>query len=182
MLKKIAIAKKVGMTQVYHRGEMVAATVLQVEKCKVKRILGGGVEIATGDESGRWVSRAVAGEGQVGEQQDLAFVTSAAALDVIGTSKGRGFSGVIRKHGFSGLGASHGVKKVHRSGGSVGQNTEPGRVHPGTKMAGRHGGRRVTVRNLAVVSYSPETAVLVLAGAVPGARNCRVLVREQVES
>ena len=182
MLKKTVIAKKIGMTQVYHQGEMVAATVLHVEQCKVRRILSGGIEIATGDVAGRWVSRTVAGDGVVGELQDLAFVSSAKWLDVIGTSKGRGYSGVIRKHGFSGLGASHGVKKVHRSGGSVGQNTEPGRVHPGTKMAGRHGGRRVTVRNLAVVSYSTDTSVLVLAGAVPGARNCRVLVREQVEA
>ena len=118
MLKKTVIAKKIGMTQVYHQGEMVAATVLHVEQCKVRRILSGGIEIATGDVAGRWVSRTVAGDGVVGELQDLAFVSSAKWLDVIGTSKGRGYSGVIRKHGFSGLGASHGVKKVHRSGGS----------------------------------------------------------------
>lgn len=105
------------------------------------------------------------------------FLNAGAKIDVIGRSKGHGFTGVIQRHGFSGLGAAHGVKKVHRSGGSVGQNTEPGRVHPGTKMAGRHGNARRTVRNLRVVLSDSVRGIIAVAGSIPGHRNSRVKIR-----
>lgn len=99
-------------------------------------------------------------------------------VDVIGVSKGRGFAGVMKRHNFGGVCASHGVKKVHRSGGSTGQSTDPGKVFKGTKMPGRMGGTRVTVRRLKVWQADAEAGLLLLKGAVPGYSGGYVVVRE----
>lgn len=98
-------------------------------------------------------------------------------VDVVGVTKGRGFSGVMKRHNFSGQRATHGVKKVHRALGSVGQNTYPGRVHPGQKMAGRYGGDRVTVRNLRLFAVDKDSGVMLIRGAIPGPNGGLVLVR-----
>lgn len=98
-------------------------------------------------------------------------------VDVVGTTKGRGYTGVMKRHNFSGLGAAHGVKKVHRSGGSVGQNTFPGRVFKGAKMAGQYGATRVTVRNLKLVGVDSEKNLILVHGAVPGPNGGLVMVR-----
>ena len=98
-------------------------------------------------------------------------------VDVVGTTKGRGFTGVMKRHNFSGLGAAHGVKKVHRSGGSVGQNTFPGRVFKGAKMAGQYGSTRVTVRNLKLVSVDANKDLILVHGAIPGPNGGLVIVR-----
>jgi large subunit ribosomal protein L3 len=89
-------------------------------------------------------------------------------VDVVGTSKGRGFSGLIRRHGFHGLPASHGVKRKHRSPGSVGASADPARVLKGTRMAGQMGAKRATVRNLDVVRVIPESNLVLVRGGVPG--------------
>ncbi len=88
-------------------------------------------------------------------------------LKVSGTSKGKGFQGVVKRHGFHGGPKSHGQKKKHRSPGSIG-STGPQRVFPGTKMAGRMGGVTSTIRNLEVVAYDADRKILMLRGAVPG--------------
>lgn len=98
-------------------------------------------------------------------------------VDVIGTSKGRGFAGVMKRHNFHGTCASHGVKKVHRSGGSTGQSTDPGKVFKGTKMPGHYGAAQVTVRRLQVVRADDENSVLLVKGAVPGYSGGYVRVR-----
>ena len=98
-------------------------------------------------------------------------------VDVIGTSKGRGFTGAMKRYNFSGLGAAHGVKKVHRSPGSVGQNTYPGRVFPGQKMAGQCGVDRVTVRNLKLFSIDKDKNLMLIYGAIPGPNGGVVMVR-----
>ncbi|MBA4032270.1 MAG: 50S ribosomal protein L3 [Planctomyces sp.] len=99
-------------------------------------------------------------------------------VDVIGTSKGRGFAGVMKRHNFHGTCASHGVKKVHRSGGSTGQSTDPGKVFKGTKMPGHFGNERVTVRRLEVIRADEENGVLLVRGAVPGYSGGFVRIRE----
>jgi large subunit ribosomal protein L3 len=102
------------------------------------------------------------------------------AVDVIGTTKGRGTAGVMKRHGFAGLPASHGVKKHHRSPGSVGShasNRGSGRPKKGKHMAGRHGNERVTTRNLRLVRIDAENNLLLVEGAVPGAKNGLILVR-----
>lgn len=98
-------------------------------------------------------------------------------VDVIGSTKGRGFAGVMKRHNFHGQRATHGVKKVHRALGSVGQNTYPGRVHPGQKMPGRYGVDRVTIRNLKLFSIDKEQNLLLIRGAVPGPNGGVVVVR-----
>jgi large subunit ribosomal protein L3 len=102
------------------------------------------------------------------------------AVDVTGTSKGRGTAGVMKRHGFAGLPASHGVKKHHRAPGSVGShasNRGSGRPKKGKRMAGRHGASRTTVRNLRVVRLDGDHNLLLVEGAVPGPQGGLVLVR-----
>jgi len=98
-------------------------------------------------------------------------------VDVIGTSKGRGTAGVMKRHNFAGQRASHGVKRVHRHGGSIGQSADPARVLKGTKMAGRYGSDRVTVRSLRIVRLDEEKNLILVRGAVPGPNGGYVVVR-----
>lgn len=114
----------------------------------------------------------------VGQVLTVAELAECPKVDVIGVSKGRGFAGVMKRHHFGGVCASHGVKKVHRSGGSTGQSTDPGKVFKGTKMPGRMGGGRVTVRGLSVWQVDAEAGLLLLKGAVPGYAGGYVVVRE----
>ena len=95
-----------------------------------------------------------------------------------GTSKGKGFQGVMKRWGFAGMPASHGHEKIHRSPGSIGNATQPGRVVKGKKMAGRMGNSRVTVANLEIMEVRLEDNVLLVKGAVPGPRNGLVLIRK----
>jgi large subunit ribosomal protein L3 len=114
-------------------------------------------------------------EGQVLTVEHLQGV---AAVDVIGTSKGKGTAGPMKRHHFHGLPASHGVKRKHRSPGSVGASADPARVFKGTRMAGRMGGVRATARNLKVVKIDSEKNLLLVRGAVPGPNGGYVLIRK----
>ena len=98
-------------------------------------------------------------------------------VDVVGVTRGRGFSGAMRRHNFRGQPASHGAKRVHRKPGSIGASADPSRVFPGTRMAGHYGAERVTVRNLRVVRLDNETNVVLVRGAVPGPNGSFVMIR-----
>ena len=98
-------------------------------------------------------------------------------IDVVGTTKGKGFAGVMKRHGFHGLRASHGVQRKHRSPGSIGGCATPGRVFKGMKMAGRMGGDRQTTQNLVVQAVDTERGLLLIKGAIPGPKGGLVLVR-----
>ena len=113
----------------------------------------------------------------VGQVLTAAHFEGVARVDVFGTTKGRGFTGAMKRHNFSGQGASHGTKKVHRKVGSIGSSADPSRVFPGTKMAGRHGGQRRTVRYLKVVRIDAENNMLLIRGAIPGANGGYVTIR-----
>jgi large subunit ribosomal protein L3 len=102
-------------------------------------------------------------------------------VDVTGTSIGKGFAGVMKRHNFRGLRATHGVSVSHRSHGSTGNRQDPGRVFKGKKMAGHMGARRVTGQNLEVVSVDAENGLILIKGAVPGARQGWVLVSDAVK-
>ena len=102
-------------------------------------------------------------------------------VDVAGVSIGKGFAGVMKRHNFSGLRASHGVSVSHRSGGSTGQSQDPGKVFKGKKMAGHMGDRRVTVQNLRIVSTDPEEGLILVRGAVPGAKGGWVRIIDAVK-
>ena len=116
-------------------------------------------------------------EHEVGQVLTVGLFSDTSHVDVIGTSKGRGTAGVMKRHNFSGQRASHGVKRVHRHGGSIGMSADPARVLKGTKMPGRYGNARVTVRHLQVVRVDEENDMLLLKGAIPGPNGTFVVVR-----
>jgi len=99
-------------------------------------------------------------------------------VDVIGTSKGRGTAGVMKRHNFHGQRASHGVKRVHRHAGSIGMSADPSRVFKGTRMPGRYGNSRATVRHLKVVRVDEDNNLLVVAGAIPGPNGGYLVIRQ----
>lgn len=100
-----------------------------------------------------------------------------APVTIVGTSKGKGFAGVMKRWGFHGGPATHGQSDRARAPGSVGGGTDPGRVYPGKKMPGRMGGKRVTVKGLKVMEIDEEKKVVKVSGAVPGARNSKVVLK-----
>lgn len=102
-------------------------------------------------------------------------------IDVIGNTIGKGFAGVIKRHNFSGLRASHGVSISHRSQGSTGQNQDPGRVRKGKKMAGQLGNHRCTIQNLKVLKIDTDNNLLIVKGAVPGAKKSYIEVRDAIK-
>lgn len=113
----------------------------------------------------------------VGQSLDVGLFSEVKFVDVIGTSKGRGTAGVMKRHNFSGQGASHGVKRVHRHGGSIGSSADPSHVKKGMKMSGRYGNARITMRNLKVVKVDAEKNMMLVHGAVPGPNGRYVMVR-----
>lgn len=115
---------------------------------------------------------------EVGQELTLELLAEESHVDVIGTSKGRGWAGVMKRHNFSGQRASHGVKRVHRHGGSIGMSADPARVLKGTRMAGQYGNSRVTVRHLKVVRVDAESNMLLVHGAVPGPNGSYVQIRK----
>ena len=115
---------------------------------------------------------------EVGQQVTVANLAEIGTVDITGTSKGRGFSGVMKRHNFSGQRATHGVKKVHRHAGGTGMSAWPGRLFKGRRMAGQYGNTRVTVRNLQVVSVDEENNLLIVRGAIPGPNGGFVVIRE----
>ncbi len=115
---------------------------------------------------------------EVGQQVTVANLSEVAAVDVVGTSKGRGFAGVMKRHNFHGQRATHGVKKVHRHAGGTGMSAAPSRLFKGKRMAGQYGNARVTSRNLKVVRVDEENNLLLVRGAVPGPNGGYVIVSE----
>ena len=113
----------------------------------------------------------------VGQELTAEVFEAGQLVDVVGTSKGKGFAGVMKRHNFKGVSASHGSHRNHRKPGSIGASSTPSRVFKGMRMAGRMGGDRVTVMNLAVHSVNAEHGVLLVKGAVPGAKGRLVFVR-----
>ncbi len=115
---------------------------------------------------------------QVGATVTVDQFAEVKRVDVTGTSKGRGFSGVMKRHNFSGQRATHGVKKVHRHAGGTGCSASPGRLFKGRSMSGQYGNARTTARNLEIVRVDPENHLLLIRGAVPGPNGGFVTVRQ----
>lgn len=194
------IAKKIGMTRRFSDdGTALPVTVLQAGPCVVTQVKGsdkdGYVAVQLGFGTSRnarkpqlkgWADlgkfstthefRMESAEGfEKGKHVDVNTFSKGEAVKVTGTSKGRGFAGVVKRHHFKGGPASHGHKDNLRMPGSIGA-TFPQHVMKGTRMAGRMGGERVSVKNLDVVEVVPEQHLLLVNGAVPGARNSIVYV------
>ncbi|MFW6169614.1 MAG: 50S ribosomal protein L3 [Planctomycetota bacterium] len=114
----------------------------------------------------------------VGQELTVGVLSDVAAVDITGTSKGRGSAGVMKRHNFAGQRASHGVKKVHRHAGGTGMSASPSRLFKGQRMAGRYGDARVTTRNLKVYRVDEASNLLLVKGAIPGANGGWVIIRE----
>ncbi|QGK71530.1 50S ribosomal protein L3 [Allosaccharopolyspora coralli] len=117
------------------------------------------------------------GEYEVGQEITAEAFEAGTVVDVVGTSKGKGFAGTIKRHGFSRQGMSHGTQAVHRKPGSIGGCAYPGRVFKGMRMAGRMGNRRVTTQNLKVHQVEGDSGLLLIKGAVPGPKGSLVVVK-----
>ena len=128
------------------------------------------------------VRTALTGEFSLGQELGADVFEAGQLVDVTGTSKGKGFAGVMKRHGFSGVGASHGAHRNHRKPGSIGACATPGRIFKGLRMAGRMGHARRTVQNLKVRGVDPAKGVLLVGGAVPGPKGAVVVVRTAVKS
>lgn len=119
---------------------------------------------------------------EVGAQITVADVFEVGQyVDITGKSKGRGFTGVMKRHNFAGYKATHGAHEYQRHGGSIGMNMTPGRVFKGKKMAGQHGNKKVTVMNVKVAKVVPEEGLVLLEGSVPGPKGGVVTVREAIK-
>jgi len=153
--------------------------VARLDSKRSKRRAGDGASKA-GCEPKRFI-REIRGSADgidVGQEIRVDIFDDISAVDVVGTSKGRGTAGVMKRHNFHGQRASHGVKKVHRHAGSIGQSAYPSRVVKGRRMAGRYGNARVTARNLKVVRVDPANNLLIVRGAVPGPNGGYVMIRK----
>ena len=134
------------------------------------------VEIRTGDASSYTVGQEITADlfGELGDKP--------LKVDVVGTSKGKGYAGVMKRHNFKGLGAGHGVHRAHRKPGSIGACATPGRVFKGTRMAGRMGHARTTTMNLTLHAVDLEKGIMLIKGAVPGPTGGLVIVRTAVKN
>lgn len=204
------IAKKLGMTRLFMAdGRQIPVTVLQMENLQVvaQRLpetdgytavqLGAGEAKAkntTQPMRGHFARASVAPKRKlvefrvapenmiaVGEEITADHYFEGQYVDVAGTSIGKGFAGAMKRHNFKGLRASHGVSVSHRSLGSTGQCQDPGKVFKGKKMAGHMGAVRVTVQNLQVVRTDAERGLIMVKGAVPGARGGWVTIKDAVK-
>ena len=142
------------------------------EKAGVKKPLRHLVELRTDD----------AASYTAGQEITVDIFAPGDRTDVIGVSKGKGFTGTMKRHGFRGLGAGHGTQRKHRSPGSIGAASTPSRVFRGMRMAGQSGNARVTVLNLEVVEADLERNLLLLKGAIPGPTGGLVMIRSAVKS
>jgi len=118
---------------------------------------------------------------ELGSQFDVGLFRDGESVDVIGTSKGKGFQGVMKRHGFGGGPRTHGQSDRSRAPGSIGSGTTPGRVLKGTRMAGRMGNARVTAKKLEVIQSDPERNLLLVKGSVPGANGGLLMIRKHVK-
>jgi large subunit ribosomal protein L3 len=156
--------------------------VAKLESKRQKRRSAAGVEAApkAACEPQRFVQeiRGSAEGLQVGQELKVDIFSQIKSVDVVGTSKGRGTAGVMKRHNFHGQRATHGVKKVHRHAGSIGCNTDPHHVFKGRRMAGHYGSARCTSRNLKVVRVDLENNLLLVCGAVPGPNGGYVVIQQ----
>ena len=201
------IGKKIGMTSLYdEKGNNLACTIIEAGPCVVTQIKNeekdgyNSVQLGFLDKKERNINKAEAGhfknakttpkrnlfefknfenELSVGDILKVDHFSEGEFVDISGTSKGKGFQGVVKRHGFAGVGQStHGQHNRLRAPGSIGAASYPARVFKGMKMAGQMGNEKVTVQNLKVIKVVPEKNLLVIKGCVPGHKNSIVTIRK----
>jgi len=204
------LGTKLGMTQVWDEdNRLIPVTVVKADSNVITQLRSAdvdgytAVQIGFGQIDPRKVTKPLAGHFEkagvtprrhvvelrtsdadsyeLGQELSVELFESGQKVDVVGTTKGKGFAGVMKRHGFAGVSASHGAHKNHRKPGSIGGASTPGRVFRGQRMAGRMGAVQQTTLNLTVHAVDTENSLLLIKGAVPGARGSVVLVRSAVK-
>jgi len=204
------LAQKLGMTRIFAAdGNHVPVTVLKVDHCQVVAVRTdekngyNAVQLGVGQAKVKNVSKAQRGHFakakvepkkklvefrvskenllEVGAELSAAHFVDGQYVDVVGTTIGKGFAGVMKRWNFGGLRATHGVSVSHRSHGSTGNRQDPGRTFPGKKMAGHLGVERVTTQNLKIVSTDADQGLIYVQGAVPGHEGAYVMVKDAVK-
>jgi large subunit ribosomal protein L3 len=204
------LGKKLGMTQAWDaNNKMIPITVVEAGSNVITQITNAetdgytAIPVAYGAIAPRKVNKPDAGHFEkagvtprrflaeirtldadtyeVGQELGVEVFEVGQVIDVVGTSKGKGFAGHMKRHGFHGVGASHGAHRNHRKPGSIGATTTPGRVFKGTRMAGRMGQDKVTTLNLTIHGIDAEKGLLLIKGAVPGSKGSLVFVRNAVK-
>ena len=210
-MQKGIIGKKIGMTQIFdENGKVVPVTVVEAGPCVVsqkKTVENDGyaaVQIGFGDLKAHKVKKPMAGHFakaniapkrtlrefrfddidayNVGDLVKADVFAAGDKVDVTGTSKGKGYAGVIKRWNFQRLKETHGSGPVARHGGSIGSCSDPSRVYPGKKMAGHLGSERVTVQNLQVVKVDAENNLIAIKGAIPGPNGGTVVIHDTVKA
>jgi large subunit ribosomal protein L3 len=205
------LGQKLGMTQIFDETRAIPVTVIQAGPCVIAQVKSeasdgyDAVQLAYGETRPRDVSKPMKGhydrhgvdsprrhlvelrtadaaDYEAGQELRADVFAAGDLVDVVGVSRGKGFSGVMKRHGFGGLKGSHGVHKKHRAPGSVGACATPSRVFKGMRMAGHQGNQRVTVLNLEVVQADPARNLLLVKGAIPGPDGGLVMVRSAVKA
>jgi large subunit ribosomal protein L3 len=202
------IGKKIGMTSVYNAdGQALACTVIETGPCVVTQVRTKdkdgyeAIQLGYGEKREKNTNKPMLGHFKaanttpkrklvefkefeqsfnLGDTLQIGDVFGEGDfVDIVGTAKGRGFQGVVKRHGFAGVGGqTHGQHNRGRHPGSIGACSFPSRVFKGLRMAGRMGGNRVTVQNLRVLRVMPEQNLLVVSGSVPGAKNSFVIIEK----
>jgi large subunit ribosomal protein L3 len=200
------IGKKIGMTSIYdENGKNIPCTVIEAGPCVVTQVrtkeVDGyeAVQLGFDDKAEKQSNKALNGhfkkagtsakkrvvefigfeeEYKLGDEISVDHFEEGEFVDVSGTSKGKGFQGVVKRHGFAGSERTHGQQSMNRAPGSVGAASYPARVFKGMKMGGRMGGSRVTVQNLRVLKVVKDKNLLVVKGAVPGHKNSYVIIQK----
>jgi large subunit ribosomal protein L3 len=197
------IGRKLGMTQIYRdKGKIETVTAIEAGPCTVIQVKTAAKEGYNAVQLGFGAAKKsrtpekgqAKGKGKyqylrefreddiaalkVGDKRDVSLFKEGDMVDVVGVSKGKGFAGVVKRHHFRGGPKTHGQTDRHRGPGSIGSTTSPGRVWKGTRMAGRMGNDRVTVRNLQIFKAEPEKNLLLVKGAVPGVKNAVLLIKK----
>ena len=200
------IGKKIGMSQVFgDNGKAEAVTVIEAGPCTVTQIKTSAKEgyeaVQLGFGNAKKLSKAEQGhlkelgklkelrefrvestaEVKVGDKVDVNLFKTGDVINVIGVSKGKGFAGVVKRHGFHGGPKTHGQTDRHRAPGAIGATTSPGRVLKGMRMAGHMGDEQITVKGLKVYKTDPEHNLLLVQGAVPGAKNGLLLISKAIK-
>ncbi|UNK46759.1 50S ribosomal protein L3 [Arthrobacter sulfonylureivorans] len=204
------LGTKLGMTQVWDEdNRLIPVTVVKADSNVITQLRSAdvdgytAVQIGYGQIDPRKVTKPLAGHFEkagvtprrhvvelrtadadsyeLGQELSVELFETGQKVDVVGTTKGKGFAGVMKRHGFAGVSASHGAHKNHRKPGSIGGASTPGRVFRGQRMAGRMGAVQQTTLNLTVHAVDTENSLLLIKGAVPGARGSVVLVRSAVK-
>jgi len=205
------LGKKIGMTSLFdENGEMISCTIIEAGPCYVTQIRTmekdgyEAVQLGFVEKKERLVNKPLRGHFaranlkplrilrefknfngsslKPGDEIRVDIFSPGDIVDVSGKSKGRGFQGVVKRHHFKGVGmATHGASDRVRAPGSIGASSYPSRVFKGTRMAGRMGFRRVTIKNLKVVKVIPESNILIVRGSVPGAINSYLEIRKKIK-